>query len=313
MIAQKAAAALFALLLAATPLFAAEDYGAPGLRSFCLNLLNLGANASFGEAGNATVAGLPPNITLGAKHNETMSGLAAANASVARMRDAGLPYLRANDLLEIAQQWFDGQTSLELSGASPDYEFSMQKISEILEIEQSSLAVSDDLKVLSVRIQDADKDAGLSGAKLLMADAAQEFRDGRIEESKALINQAYDEVSNAEYQAVHSRTMLESTRRNIETFLEENWRIILALFMLAILLSFLFQKQIRRFIVRARLNSLMHEREVVASMLKTLQRDYFGKKTVSELTYRVKTKKYADIVRNINRQIPLMKEELKRI
>ena len=31
------------------------------------------------------------------------------------------------------------------------------------------------------------------------------------------------------------------------------------------------------------------------------------------MTYHVKTKKFGDLIRNINRQLPLMKEELKRI
>jgi hypothetical protein len=312
MLARSALFILVALLLASTPLFAADDVNSPGLRVFCQKLLNIDANASNDSASNGTVASLP-NVTLGAKNNETLARLGAANDSVARMREAGLPYLRANDLLEIAQQWYDGQTAIELSGTTPDYTFSLQKVSEILAIEQNSFAVDDDLKALLVRMQGADKDANLLSANSLMAQAAQEFRDGRIEEAKTLINQAYDDVSNAESEAVHSRTMVESTRKNIETFLEENWRPILAAVLGVLVFSFVFQKQIRRFLLNAKLRSVMREREVIASMLRTLQKDYFEKKTMSELTYHVKTKKYSDIARNINRQVPLLKEELKKV
>jgi len=65
-----------------------------------------------------------------------------------------------------------------------------------------------------------------------------------------------------------------------------------------LIIFFLFQKQIRKFLLNARLKSLMRERGVIESMLKSLQKDYFEKKSVTELTYRVKTKKYGDIIRN---------------
>ena len=316
MAAQKAAFILFALALLSTALFAADDYGGAGIRIFCQQLLNAGANNSLNSTPAADTngtGGIPKNFTYGTKHNETLARLGEANASVARMREAGLPYLQANDLLEIGVQWFDGQSAMELSGGIPDYGFSLQKVTEILDLEQSSLSVGDDLKALSARIDSADKDANLTSTKALMAEATQEFRDGRIDEAKNLINQAYDEVSNAESQAVHSRTMLESTRRNLESFLSDNWKIMVAIAAIALALFFVFQKQIRRFILDSRLKALIHEREVVSSMLKGLQQDYFQKKTINELTYRVKTKKYGDMLRNINRQVPTVKEELKKV
>jgi len=72
---------------------------------------------------------------------------------------------------------------------------------------QSTYQVNDDLKALADRLASADPGADLSTTKKLLADATQEFSDGRIDKAKTLINQAYDEVTNAESQAVHSRTL----------------------------------------------------------------------------------------------------------
>lgn len=307
---------LLTLALLAAQVAAADDYGAPGLRVFCENLLKFSANGTVNTTTPANETQVPPvqvNATLGAKHNDTLAKLGDANASISRMLHAGVPTTQAIDLLDVAWQWFDGQTAVELTGGSPDYSFSLQKVSEIEALESSSLAVNDDLKALASRIGSADSDANLTATKALVAQATQEFRDGRIDEAKALISKAYDEVSSAEADAVHSRTLVESARKNIESFLAENWQAILAVAAAVVILSFLFQKQIRRFLANARLKALMHEREVIESMLKSLQKDYFEKKNVTELTYHVKTKKYGDIIRNINRQLPLVKEELKRI
>ncbi|MFA6214034.1 MAG: hypothetical protein WC717_02035 [Candidatus Micrarchaeia archaeon] len=306
--------AILALALLAAPLCAADDFGAPGLRVFCQALLGLGQNGTGAEGANESAAIIVPlNITLGAQHNSTLAGLMEANESVGRMRAAGLPTSRAGDLLDIGWQWFDGQTAVELSGGKPEYAFAQQKADEIKGIERGSFAVSDDLEVLAGRIGSADSDANLSATRALVDEARQEFRDGRLDEAKALINSAYEELTGAEAQAVHSRTMLESARKNIESFMAENWKTILAAAAGLLVLFFLFQKQIRRFLAGSRLKALLREREVVQSMLKALQKDYFGKKSVNDLTYHVKSKQYGDVIRNINRQLPLLKEELKRI
>jgi len=173
--------------------------------------------------------------------------------------------------------------------------------------------VNDDLEALSGRMAAADAGADLASTKSLYAEAAREFKDGRVERAKTLINQAYDEVTSAESQAVHSRTIGESARRTIENFLADNWKTIAYAALALLVIFFLFQKQIRKAMVNARMRALLRERGVIESMLKSLQRDYFEKKNVTDLTYRVKTKKYGDIIRNINRQLPLLKEELKRI
>ena len=304
---------LFALSLIAGAVFAADDSN-PGLRAYCERLLGVNASANATEELNETpIQIVILNVTYGIKHNETLMQLNNANTSIAKMRKEGLPSQNAADLYGLARQWFDGQEAIELSGGRPKYDFAIQKITEIADLEQNTYRVNDDLKALSERIGTADSGADLSATKSLVADAAQEFKDGRIDRAKTLIAQAYDEVSKAEAQAVHSRTIGESARRTIENFLTDNWRAIVYVAAAAAAIFFIFQKQIRKALVSTRLKALLRERGVIETMLKSLQKDYFEKKSVTDLTNRVKTKKYGDIIRNINRQLPLLKEELRRI
>ena len=304
---------LLALALIAGAVLAADDDN-PGLRAYCGRLLGVNDTANASDMANATpVQIVIVNITFSAKHNETLAQLNSVNASIAKMRKDSLPSQSATDSYVLARQWFDGQEAIELSGGRPNYAFSQQKIAEITDLEQSTYQVNDDLKALAIRIAGADSGADLNATKSLVADAAQEFKDGRIDRAKTLITQAYDEVTTAESQAVHSRTLGESARRTVENFLIDNWKTMAYIAAAAIAIFFLFQKQIRRMLLATRLKSLMRERGVIESMLKMLQKDYFEKKSVTELTYRVKTKKYGDIIRNINRQLPLLKEELKKI
>ena len=55
------------------------------------------------------------------------------------------------------------------------------------------------------------------------------------------------------------------------------------------------------------------ERAVIEKLIRGMQREYFEKGGMNELSYHIKTKKFGDLIRNINRQLPLLKEELKRI
>ncbi len=55
------------------------------------------------------------------------------------------------------------------------------------------------------------------------------------------------------------------------------------------------------------------ERMVLETMLQGLQKDYFQHGKINDLSYHIKTKKYSDLIRAINRQLPLLREELKKL
>lgn len=302
------------LILLAAQISGAGDLGGDSLRSFCMLLLNVSANTPQNATAVAPVDAAPASIqTRSTQYYGALAALASANQSIAKMLDAGLPTLRANDAYMAAEQWLEGQSALEEIGSKADYNFVLENVNQISQIESTAFAVQDDFNILSSRLGNATAGANLTYAIDLRDSALSEFRDERFDEAKNLIEQSYAEISSAETAAVHSQTLVESTRKNIESFLRENWQAMLGAFAVMCVLFFIFQKRIRRFMAISRMNSLMHEKEVLQSMLRELQRDYFEKGGVNEMTYHVKTKKFGDLIRNINRQIPLLKEELKRI
>ncbi len=303
---------VLAFFLLSAQIFGAGDFGGDSLRSFCMLLLNVSANAT--QNSTVTEIAAPPSIkTRSSGYYGAVAALASANQSIAAMADAGLPIARANDAYVAAVQWLEGQSALEEIGSRADYGFVLDNAEQIARLESTAFALRDDFKILGSRLGNATQGSNLTSALELRDSALSEFRDERFEEAKSLMEQSYAEISSAETAAVHSQTLVESTRKNVETFLRDNWQAIAGVFVAIGVLFFIFQKRIRRFVVSARINSLMHEKEVIQSMLRELQRDYFEKNGVTEMTYHVKTKKFGDLIRNINRQLPLMKEELKRI
>ena len=309
------APSVLVVLLLLAPVFAAGDANDAPLRTFCMRLLNI-SNTTPAPAQNDTGAAIfaPPNITArSAGYYAAVDSLAQANLSIKRMANASLPILQAFDIYVAAAQWLEGQSALEEVGGAPDYGFVADSAAQIASLESSSFALKDEFQVLSSRLANATEGANLTSAIALRDSALSEFHDGRFEEAKTLIDQSYSAINSAESEAIRSKTLVESTRKNIESFLRDNWQAILACFAAGALIIFAFQKRIRRFAVSSKMNSLMHEKEVLQGMLRKLQRDYFEAGTVNEMSYRIKTKKFGDLIRNINRQLPLLKEELKRI
>ena len=312
----KLLAALFFSLLMLAQFSSAADEGV-NMQTFCRNLLGLPQALPGGAAANNSSSAIGGagsfNFTYSSQYYSALAGLREANQSVQNMIAAGLPYAQSQDLYMSSLQWFAGQSALEAEGQKADYGFVLGNVAQIKGIEQQATGTSDELKALDTRLAGVASDVNITAAKADADAAHKEFNDGRFEEAKPLINSAYDKATQAEAEATRSKALLESTRRTLEAFLQDNWQIIAAAIAAAAVIFFLFQKQIRRFTINAKISALTAERGVLEGMIKGLQKDYFEYGKINELSFHIKTKKYGDLIRNINRQLPLLKEELKKL
>ncbi len=302
-------------ILLASSLLAATDTTSEVMRAYCISFLNLGAGQANNSSAPIPIANLT-NFTYSKQYYAALADIAEANNSIRKMKAAGIPSLRASDSLLQAEAWFDGQAALEIQSggtSAGDYKFVTNAVLDIKDLERKSFSTNDELAALQKRIEQADLDANLSSALQLQADAKKEFDDNRFEEAETLINNAYDKIAQSEADATRSRTLLEAASRNIAAFLHENWPILLGGIIAVAAALFVFQKQIRRIMVNARVNALVAEKGVLEHMIQNLQKEYFEHGKVNELSYHIKTKKFGDLIRNINRQLPLLREELKRI
>ncbi|MFA4983505.1 MAG: hypothetical protein WC588_04810 [Candidatus Micrarchaeia archaeon] len=303
------------LALFCSAIFPADGGDIGSMRQYCLTILNATGDLKCQAVPDDFVNETPEefNYTHSEGYRDALAELQRANASVAKLRAEGIPYQRSRDIFTTAYQWFEGQGALELTGGQGSYSFVFDKVREIRNIERTAFAADDELRALSVRLQGIDPGIDLSGVRFLESDAKKEFADGRFEEAQRIARQAYETVSDAESEAEHSKTLAESARKNIETFFAENWQTMLTIAIVAGVLFFLFQKRIRKYMVESKIRSLAGERMVLETMLQGLQKDYFQHGKINDLSYHIKTKKYSDLIRAINRQLPLLREELKKL
>jgi hypothetical protein len=59
-----------------------------------------------------------------------------------------------------------------------------------------------------------------------------------------------------------------------------------------------------------KLEHLYLRRTTLKKLIAKTQKEFFEKGTIDETTYHIRLNKYGEIIRDINRQIPLVKEEL---
>lgn len=104
-----------------------------------------------------------------------------------------------------------------------------------------------------------------------------------------------------------------STTKTIKNFLINNWLTILISFILGIFVYILFKNRFYFFKTKNKINKLEKESRTIQELLKQSQKEYFEKGKMSEATYRIRINKFSELMRDIDRQIPLLKADLARL
>ncbi|MEM4633948.1 MAG: hypothetical protein QW275_02215 [Candidatus Anstonellaceae archaeon] len=281
---------------------------------FQTNICGESENSSFeDESAFLPYAAQTENISFSysEQHRKATGLLEKANSTINKLKEMKVPHLSAYDQYLLALQWFKGQEAIEMVGGKADYEFVEKKVKEIEAIEKSALRANDELNALEQRIAHADPDANLSQAIEIQNEAKREFEDERFSNVISLAERAHQKIAEAEIEAVRSRTLVDVARRNLEDFIRENWQKIVLLAFGVSMLLFLFRRQIRIINIKMKINALKTEKAVLENMIKTTQKNYFDGK-INEMSYKIKSRKFSDMIRDINRKIPLLEEELKK-
>jgi len=256
---------------------------------------------SLAQEANLSVEGEGARVLLG-----------QADSAIKEMAAAGFPVNRTSDVLAGARQLFDAQKSLELSGGNARYFDVIDKSEEILGLRQKAFDTNDELDALFLRIYQVKYEVNTSSLSACLGDARQEFSDERYERSTEVVDSCYTKLSKLQSDAARERAFYSSATRSITTFLNENWKLLLAASFIAVVLLLGFRRQIIRHRISVRIRHFELRRSSLKELLKKTQREYFEAGTLSEMSYQVRLKKFGELVRDIDREIPLLREEIEK-
>jgi hypothetical protein len=93
-------------------------------------------------------------------------------------------------------------------------------------------------------------------------------------------------------------------------FFIENWKVMIISLTALLILFLVYRTSIYKMLVKRKIDDLSARKESLRRMIMKTQKDYFEGGSISESLYTIRTKSFAEMIRDIDRQIPLLQEKL---
>lgn len=239
-------------------------------------------------------------------YNSTLNALNQSIKSMQEMIEAGFSIQRINDTLSQAEQLFQAQSALLKAGGTPDFSLILERTNEIAKIKKQAEESSDELKALERRLRDV---RGESGTFAILEKAKKEFADERYDKVTPLIEDTYSKISEEQALQTRFRAIYEAGTKTIRDFFKRNWKIITSMTSLIFIIYSILHKRISIFLINRKINNLNFEKEVLQKLIKRAQYEYFHLFKIPEELYHIRIEKYGELIRDIDRQVPLLFEE----
>ena len=274
-------------------------------------------NAAGGKnAGNSTAANQSKTAFNASQELlAANASLAKANESILALKSQGIPTQHVTDLYSEAVQVFEAQSTLEKAVGKADYSIISQKTLEIEGIKERALRAHDELGVLNAKLTEVVgslKEKDKSQVLSLYNKANDEFKSERFDKSLEYSSQTYDKIIEAQAFQTTATAIVDSAAQTVEDFLRKNFQSILVILGGAGIVLVLFNRQLRLLVLKRKLEKLGIRKKSLKELLAKTQREYFEQGTLDEGTYRIRIKKFGELVRDIDRQTPLVLEEIEK-
>lgn len=221
---------------------------------------------------------------------------------------------RVNDTINTAKDIFTAQKVREDEGQSPDYSQVTRYEEEINNIKEYAIEARDELFSLEEESEVVEQQGiNISTALEEIKTIENEIRDERYERAIDLAPSAFKTLSDLEAEHAAAAVFYRATRGVLKGFWEDNWQTIILTIITIIILYILFRKRIKKYFVQKKLHELELRRSTLKKLTQKTQKGYFEKGTISEEIYNIRTSKFSELVRDIDRQTPMLREEIARL
>jgi len=239
-------------------------------------------------------------------YNETVIELNQSRIDLQETIEAGFNVLRINDTLSQAEQLFDAQYALEKAGGTPDYSLILERTKEITELREQAEEMSDELKALETRLKETGYE---SEAFAIFNKAKEEFADERYDKVAELVEEAYVKISEEQALQTRFRAIYEASRKTVADFFKDRWKEITITIVIISNVYLFSHKRIAIYLINRKIKGLNFEKEVLKKLIKQTQYEYFHLFKIPEELYHIRIEKFGELIRDIERQIPLLIEE----
>jgi len=240
------------------------------------------------------------------------SRLARVQRDIVGLRDNGFEVQRFADELFVIKQLFENNKNKEIEGEVASYTRLFEKVESLGDLIDRAKLVKDELATLKIAVEEAAKELDMGPAQEMYLQAEQEFSDQRYEKAIEIVDKTYEKILELQSFEAKTSAIYSATSKSLVTFIIDNWDIIAAILAIPIIIFLIFRKKIKRATLAKKINQNELEIDVLKNEIKNTQQRYFIGGGLSESEYMIKMNIYSEKIRDLNKDIALLQEELAR-
>lgn len=247
--------------------------------------------------------------TLSDQAIEAGKELDIAYTGLQELIDDNFNTIRYNDILLAANQTYEAQLVLENKTGEADYSLIHEKTEELRQIKSNAYTALDEITTLEATIAQVEN-IDTTPILELYNQTKEAFDSERYQESIELVETTYNKISELEAIDTKLRAFSEAISKSITQIIKKWWWLIIIIIAGFITLFTLTYDKAIIYILKNKIKGLEIRKNSIKKLIARTQKEYFDKGTMNEMSYRTRTNKYAELIRDINRQIPLLNEKI---
>jgi hypothetical protein len=221
---------------------------------------------------------------------------------------------RASDIWKKADNTFYSQKILKEKGRDYNFSLVLPFCNEMEILKENAFDSRDSfIALMKFYNETLDKSINTLSVDKIIEDIRKEITNERYEFVPNLINSAYEEILKVKSENTSLKVFYASTTKGLGDFFKNNLTFFIILFSILFFIFIFYKTALIRFELKRKITRLEWRRESLRELIKKAQKDYFEKGMISEADYAVRAQNFAEMIRDIDRQIPLLKEELAKI
>ena len=237
----------------------------------------------------------------------------AAKDHMSKMQAAGFSIKRVNDTILEAAILYEAQVALEEKTGSADYSKVIETANSVAEIRKEAFKVYDELSALSKRLEELSQSQNMSEAIEIFNEAKKEFEDERYEQTREAIDSCYKKINELQATLARIKAIYEASTKTLAGFFARNYKTLAIIALILITIYFFFGKKIRCYFINRAIRKLEIEKQTLNNLIKKAQYEYFQKGVISEGTYSIRVSKFGELIRDLNRRIPLLNVRIEEV
>ncbi|MEK6872039.1 MAG: hypothetical protein AABX16_04005, partial [Nanoarchaeota archaeon] len=221
---------------------------------------------------------------------------------------------RVNDTLKEMEQLYLAQTILKSRKSKTDFSIILPYCREIAQLQENAFKARDEFTALQRFYNESFEEGVSTGSVTTMIEQIRyEIVSERYERVGDLIDRAYEEIITVKSSNTALNLFYKTTTRTIGDFIFEHKYFLIALVVAGIILFYLYKKPFARWYIQKKITNLDIRKKTIKKLIAHTQQEYFTDGTLSESIYTIRVRKFGELIRDIDRQLPLLQEDLERL